>query len=176
MTSFLLVRHAYAPWSPDEMRSLSSDGELEADRLAQQLSALPITAVYSSPYRRSPPNDPFIWSLFFGLGLSVDRSLDSFNEIDGPFSLVPGNCEIDVQALAPGYLLGAIQIERSNLQAPADQPVLVFSEIDIVDGNFHLHHARLPKKSWVSLSLCPLFPLSITNWFRCVRRLNLLPP
>ncbi len=53
MTSVLLVRHAHAPWSPDEMRSLSQEGKAAADRLADQFAALPIAAVYSSPYRRS---------------------------------------------------------------------------------------------------------------------------
>ncbi|MBI4517600.1 MAG: histidine phosphatase family protein [Deltaproteobacteria bacterium] len=53
MTSILLVRHAHAPWSTDEMRSLSRRGQLDADRLADELAVLPITAVYSSPYRRS---------------------------------------------------------------------------------------------------------------------------
>ncbi|MEZ4278490.1 MAG: histidine phosphatase family protein [Myxococcota bacterium] len=53
MTSILLVRHTHAPWSPDEMRSLSRNGQLAAEQLADQLVALPITAVYSSPYTRS---------------------------------------------------------------------------------------------------------------------------
>ncbi len=53
MTSILLVRHAHAPWSPDEMRSLSAEGAAAADRLAEQLTELPIGAVYSSPYRRA---------------------------------------------------------------------------------------------------------------------------
>jgi len=35
------------------MRSLSREGKVAADRLANQLAALPIAAVYSSPYRRS---------------------------------------------------------------------------------------------------------------------------
>lgn len=85
MTSILLVRHADAPWSPDEMRPLSPEGEAAAHRLAAQLSSLPITAVYSSPYRRALQT---LAPLADHLGLPVrelsglrERSLGSFGSV-----------------------------------------------------------------------------------------------
>ena len=86
MTSVLLVRHARAPWSPDEMRSLSREGRVAADRLADQLAALPIAAVYSSPYRRSVET---VSPLAARLELAVrklpdlrERALGSINSLD----------------------------------------------------------------------------------------------
>jgi len=51
--SLILVRHAEAPWSPDEARALSPSGRAAAERLAEQLCGLEIDAIYSSPYRRA---------------------------------------------------------------------------------------------------------------------------
>jgi Histidine phosphatase superfamily (branch 1) len=49
----LLVRHAHAPWSPDESGGLSPEGRLAAERLAGILAAERIDAIYSSPYSRA---------------------------------------------------------------------------------------------------------------------------
>jgi phosphohistidine phosphatase SixA len=49
-----LVRHASAaPGTPDEERSLTSEGRAEADALAEQLAAENLDAVVSSPLRRA---------------------------------------------------------------------------------------------------------------------------
>ena len=53
MNTYYLVRHAHADWVPDESRSLSAQGMRDAERLAGLLRPLPITAFYSSPYRRA---------------------------------------------------------------------------------------------------------------------------
>jgi 2,3-bisphosphoglycerate-dependent phosphoglycerate mutase len=53
MTTFYLVRHAHADWSPDEDRPLSARGRADADRVADILAQYPIRAIYASPYRRA---------------------------------------------------------------------------------------------------------------------------
>ena len=53
MASFYVIRHAESPWSPDEMRSLSTSGQAAAEELFEPLAALGITAIYSIPYRRA---------------------------------------------------------------------------------------------------------------------------
>lgn len=52
-TTIYLVRHAHADWQHDDARPLSRSGLEAAQVVAKLLSALPITAIYSSPSRRS---------------------------------------------------------------------------------------------------------------------------
>ena len=52
-TTIYLVRHAHAQWSADDNRSLSPEGFTAAQALGEKLKAFPITAIYSSPHRRS---------------------------------------------------------------------------------------------------------------------------
>lgn len=52
-TTLLLVRHAHADWTPDEMRPLSEAGRQDAGRVAEVLSPESPVAIYSSPYRRA---------------------------------------------------------------------------------------------------------------------------
>ena len=58
------------------MRSLSREGLAAADRLADRLSALPVAAIYSSPYRRAVET---VSPLAVRLGLSV-RELPGLRE------------------------------------------------------------------------------------------------
>ena len=53
MTTLFLVRHAHADWTPDESRPLSAQGQRDAEAVAEVLSALPITAIYTSSARRA---------------------------------------------------------------------------------------------------------------------------
>jgi 2,3-bisphosphoglycerate-dependent phosphoglycerate mutase len=53
MTSFLLIRHAESPWSPDNTRSLSPAGQIAALQLAERLTPMELAAIYSSPYTRA---------------------------------------------------------------------------------------------------------------------------
>lgn len=53
MTTFYLVRHAHANWIPDENRPLSAQGKQDAGWVANKLRPFPITAIYSSPFRRA---------------------------------------------------------------------------------------------------------------------------
>jgi len=53
MTTFYLVRHAYAEWTPDENRPLSAKGSQDAQRVAHLLHTYPIHTIYSSPARRA---------------------------------------------------------------------------------------------------------------------------
>lgn len=52
-TSLTFIRHAHAPWSPDENRALSARGQRDALRLAQTLAADRVTFIASSPYLRA---------------------------------------------------------------------------------------------------------------------------
>jgi len=47
------VRHAHTEWTPDENRPLSTQGSEDAARVANILSKYPISAIYSSPSRRT---------------------------------------------------------------------------------------------------------------------------
>jgi 2,3-bisphosphoglycerate-dependent phosphoglycerate mutase len=53
MTTFYLVRHAHAHWTPDETRPLSAQGQEDAQRVARILGPKPISHIYASPYRRA---------------------------------------------------------------------------------------------------------------------------
>jgi 2,3-bisphosphoglycerate-dependent phosphoglycerate mutase len=53
LTTIHLVRHAHADWSADDNRPLSAAGMQAAQTLRQVLSPHPLTAVYTSPSRRS---------------------------------------------------------------------------------------------------------------------------
>ena len=53
MTMVYLVRHAHADWQPDEGRSLSPQGLVDAERVADLLADRPIAAIYASPARRA---------------------------------------------------------------------------------------------------------------------------
>ena len=53
MTTVFLIRHAHSEWSHGEARSLSKQGTAAAELLAGRLSTQPITAIYSSPSRRT---------------------------------------------------------------------------------------------------------------------------
>ena len=52
-TTIYLVRHAHADWQRDEARPLSEAGLEASHLLGMLLSAVPITAIYSSPARRA---------------------------------------------------------------------------------------------------------------------------
>jgi broad specificity phosphatase PhoE len=53
VTVLYLVRHAHADWAPDEDRPLSAQGCVDAQGVADLLQPVPISAVYSSPFRRA---------------------------------------------------------------------------------------------------------------------------
>jgi len=53
MSTFYLVRHAHADWTPDENRPLSAQGRDDAVHVADILSQHPISAIYSSPFLRA---------------------------------------------------------------------------------------------------------------------------
>jgi 2,3-bisphosphoglycerate-dependent phosphoglycerate mutase len=53
VTTVFLIRHAHSEWSRGEARSLSRQGAAAAQLLATRLSNQPITAIYSSPSRRT---------------------------------------------------------------------------------------------------------------------------
>jgi len=68
MSTFYLVRHAHADWTPDENRPLSAQGRADADRVADILQRYPIGTIYSSPYQRARQT---IAPLAIRLGLPV---------------------------------------------------------------------------------------------------------
>ena len=53
MSTFYLVRHAYADWTPDEDRPLSTQGRMDANHVADILSKRPVDAIYSGPFLRA---------------------------------------------------------------------------------------------------------------------------
>jgi 2,3-bisphosphoglycerate-dependent phosphoglycerate mutase len=53
MSTFYMVRHAHAEWTPDENRPLSAQGRADAGRVADILQRYPICAIYCSPYMRA---------------------------------------------------------------------------------------------------------------------------
>jgi 2,3-bisphosphoglycerate-dependent phosphoglycerate mutase len=73
MSTFYLVRHAHADWTPDENRPLSTQGREDANRVAYTLYEYPISAIYSSPARRACQT---ITPLAGQLGLSIHMEPD----------------------------------------------------------------------------------------------------
>jgi 2,3-bisphosphoglycerate-dependent phosphoglycerate mutase len=53
MSTFYLVRHAHADWTPDENRPLSARGRADANRVADILQRCPIGVICSSPFCRA---------------------------------------------------------------------------------------------------------------------------
>lgn len=53
MTTFYLVRHAHADWTPGEDRPLSAHGREDANRVADILQQYPIETIYASPFCRA---------------------------------------------------------------------------------------------------------------------------
>lgn len=53
MTTFYLIRHAHADWTPDENRPLSAQGSKDAIRLADTLAKYPVDLICSSPAARA---------------------------------------------------------------------------------------------------------------------------
>jgi 2,3-bisphosphoglycerate-dependent phosphoglycerate mutase len=53
MSTFYLVRHAHADWTPDENPPLSARGRDDANHVADILLQYPIRAIYSSPFLRA---------------------------------------------------------------------------------------------------------------------------
>jgi broad specificity phosphatase PhoE len=84
MTTLLLVRHALTTSPPDILVGrvkgvlLSEEGREQAQRLANQLASLPISAIWSSPMERAIDTAKII-SSFAGVAWQVAESL---NEID----------------------------------------------------------------------------------------------
>ena len=82
MTSFYLVRHAHAEWSPGEGRSLSPQGLLAARWVAEILASVPIEGIYSSPACRARETvEPLAEQL--GLSIHVEPDLRE-RELGGP--------------------------------------------------------------------------------------------
>jgi 2,3-bisphosphoglycerate-dependent phosphoglycerate mutase len=53
MSTFYLIRHAHADWTPDENRPLSARGCVDAERVADVLQQHPIGVICSSPSHRA---------------------------------------------------------------------------------------------------------------------------
>ena len=68
MSTFYLVRHAHAEWTPDENRPLSGRGRADGEQVADVLGGIPIAAVYASPVRRARET---VAPLAARLGLSI---------------------------------------------------------------------------------------------------------
>ena len=73
MDTFYLVRHAPAHWTPDEDRPLSARGRADAELVADLLQEAPISAIFTSPYRRARQT---ISPLSRRLGLRVQEIYD----------------------------------------------------------------------------------------------------
>jgi 2,3-bisphosphoglycerate-dependent phosphoglycerate mutase len=87
MTTFYLVRHAHAEWTPDENRPLSPRGRRDALHVADLLCAeaqdAPIAALYASTARRAQQTvAPLAERL--GLPLHVVPALDERRLAGGP--------------------------------------------------------------------------------------------
>ncbi len=76
MSRLYVIRHAWADWTPDEMRPLSAEGRADARRVADLLIDAGIEAVYSSPYRRARQT---VEPLSHRLGLPI-QELDDLRE------------------------------------------------------------------------------------------------
>jgi 2,3-bisphosphoglycerate-dependent phosphoglycerate mutase len=132
MTTFHLVRHAHADWTPDKQRPLSARGRQDAGRVADILQPYPTDAIYTSPYRRARET---IAPLAARLDLPVrvapglrERRLgrisqDFFGAVEttwrDPASTFPGG-----ESNAAAQKRGLALVQRLRRQHPAEHVVL----------------------------------------------------
>ena len=76
MSHLYVIRHAWADWTPEEMRPLSAEGRADARRVSDLLIDAGIEAIYSSPYRRARQT---VEPLSQRLGLPI-QELDDLRE------------------------------------------------------------------------------------------------
>jgi len=171
MTTFYLVRHAHADWTPDENRPLSAQGSRDAIRVAYTLSDFHVDTIYSSPATRAHQTiAPFAKRI--GLQILTEPDLrerklgkESFEDIFGaveatwrnPSLAHPGG-ESSVEAQSRGLaVLKRLQVEGPNeaivLSTHGNLMALILQAFDpTIDFLF-----------WKSLTMPDVYNLMITS-------------
>lgn len=118
MTKFILIRHALTDYAGKVLSGrspgigLNKEGKLQADRLAEKLSGLPVSAIYSSPLQRAVETAQAIsTALYLPLNISED-----FLEIDfGKWT----NCKIEELKSDPQFT--RFNLFRSGTSIPGGE-------------------------------------------------------
>ena len=167
MTSIYLVRHAHAVWRDDDNRSLSRTGFETARLVADRLSGLPITAIYSSPHRRVMET---VTTLAERLGLRIELHRDlrerelpvvapeQFEEInkstwDTPARALPGG-ESNHAAQARGLTL-----IRDVVARHADEHVVVATHGTLLALTLNALDTKYGYQLWQQLSFPDIYRL-----------------
>lgn len=133
MSTFFLVRHAHASWTPDEGRPLSSLGQEDARCVADILQRYSIHAIYSSPSRRARQTvAPLAARLNLPIQLEPDlreRQLGSLDHMEFIQAVEatwrdPSFAYPEGETNAAAQQRGLAVIHKLQAQHPADHAVL----------------------------------------------------
>jgi 2,3-bisphosphoglycerate-dependent phosphoglycerate mutase len=166
---FYLVRHAHAPWSEDEDRSLTHKGLKDARRVADILCEHPITAVFSSPTMRVRQTvEPLARRL--GLRISTDERLrerqlghwsaDSFEEAvrrtwqDMDFAYPGGETNRQAQARALQWL-------QEIIRPKAEAHILVATHGNLLALLLKHFDPAVDYEFWLRLSMPDIYRLEV---------------
>jgi 2,3-bisphosphoglycerate-dependent phosphoglycerate mutase len=178
VTSFILIRHADSPWSEDENRPLSSAGALTAESLAERLGGYSISAIYSSPYRRSLQT---VLPLAERLGLSIsevfdlrERTLGSFQ--DASFEEAVAATWSDFSLVYPGGESSrsaqerAVAVARGLARRHASQTVVLATHGNLLALLLNGFDPNVSFDFWRSLAFPDAFELCLFRSGRGVFR------
>lgn len=171
MRHFYLVRHAHSDWSPDENRPLSEKGFKEAARVADVLSAYPITQIYSSPYLRARQT---IQQLASRLNIqvqiesdlqerilsckAVDDFLDAIQQTwEDPYFAHPGG---ESNRTAQNRAIGVI---TRILESERDEHIVLSTHGNLLAVLLQKYDPSIDFAFWRSLTFPDIYKLSINS-------------
>lgn len=193
MTTFLLIRHAAPDLMPNTLAGrlpgihLSTQGEMQAQRLAERLGVLPIAAIYSSPLERAQQTahplaarlqldvqcceaiadlDYGEWSGQHFDDLAADLRWRHWNEFRSGASLPSGGMMLEVQVRA------VLALEELRRRHP-EELVAIVSHADVLKAALaHYLGAPLDLFQRIEISPASLSVLALYDWGARIIRLN----
>jgi 2,3-bisphosphoglycerate-dependent phosphoglycerate mutase len=171
LSTLYFVRHAHAEWTPDEDRPLSTQGSQCAVRVADILSAYPISAIYSSPSRRACQT---VIPLAERLGLSIYTEPDLQERRLGSEVFIDFLIAVEVTWLNPSFAYpggesnitaqqrGITVVERLLKWHPADHIVLS-THGNLMALILQAYDSSIDFSFWKSLSMPDIYRLTISQ-------------
>jgi len=169
VTTFLLIRHAESPWSPDNGRPLSPAGQLASIELAYRLAHIGPSALYASPYYRARQTVEPLADL---CGLPVNTAADlrecSFGDLgDLPFETAAQLAWRNFDISWPGgetprmAQLRILQFVRSFAAPPAGRPIVLATHGTLLTLLLNAFDPSVGHDFWLSLSHPDVFRLEL---------------
>lgn len=180
MTVFYLIRHAYADWTPDEQRPLSSKGQEDAQRVADMLCNSPITRIYSSPFQRARQT---VSPLADRLGLLVhnepelrERKLGDGPSVNDFFAAVKqtwrdlSNTHPSGETTAAAQWRGVAVVQRLREQYSGEHLVLS-THGNLMALVLQLYDPRIDYVFWKALTMPDVYELQMESGGASITRL-----